>query len=197
MPGARDPRHRESSPDAEQPRQGLGVRIPWLGIGILVLCGVTAWAYWGSLTAPFHFDDHLFLQSSRVTDPQAWRANLDPLQLRQVTYLTFHLNYRLGGTEPAGYHWVNLLVHLANVVLLWLVLRLLLARHPQAGPEAFRRLLPWAAAGVFALHPIQSEAVNYIYQRSTLLAAFFLLISAALLLQAARRRIRGVWLIIA
>ncbi len=160
--------------------------------GLAALAAITAWTYWGSLTAPFHFDDSLFLQSARVTDPRAWIKDLDPTQLRQFTYLTFHWNYRLGGTEPAGYHAANLGIHLVNVLLLYLVARLLFAKRPQASSEPTGRWPSLAAAGIFALHPIQSEAVNYVYQRSVLLAGFFALICAAALFEPAegwKRRI--------
>ncbi len=171
----------------------MKIKTPGPRVGVAALAAVTAWIYWGSLAAPFHFDDNLFLQSSRVTDPRAWLENLDPMQLRQFTYLTFHLNYRLGGTAPAGYHGVNLAIHLANVLLLYMVLGLLVAKRREAAAEPTGRWLPLAAAGVFALHPIQSEAVNYVYQRSTLLAAFFALISASALVKTTEGRKRGIF----
>ena len=83
------------------------------------------------------------------------------------------MNYRLGGRNPAGYHLFNLIVHLANALGIYLLVRLLCAGKSDLSNMMIRRWLPFTAAGIFALHPIQSQAVNYIYQRSTLLAAFF------------------------
>lgn len=140
-------------------------------LSLLALLALTSWVYWGSLAHPFHFDDALFLQSAQVTEAANVWDILNPAQGRQITYLTFFLNYRLGGTDPSGYHLVNLLLHLANVTAVFF-LSGILAKKPENGGKEFNRWLPLAAAGVFALHPIQSEAVNYIYQRSALLAGF-------------------------
>jgi tetratricopeptide (TPR) repeat protein len=72
------------------------------------------------------------------------------------------LNRQLGAGDPLGYHLFNLLFHLAAVLVAW---------------ECLRRLLPLRAAliaGVlFALHPIESEAVDYVWARGILLAALF------------------------
>jgi hypothetical protein len=91
---------------------------PWLAI--LAVLGVTLWVYWGALAAPFQFDDTLFLQSSRVTAPEGLLATFDPSQLRQFTYLTFHVNYRLAGDKSSSYHLVNLLLHGANARAEWM-----------------------------------------------------------------------------
>ena len=136
----------------------------------------TLWVYWGSLHAPFHFDDSLFLESPQVTDPGDPAFLIKPAQTRPLSYLTFYWNYRFGGRNAEGYHLVNLLLHLINVVLMYLFTRLLFEGRPEATGFA-GRAIPIASAGVFALHPIQSEAVNYIYQRSVLLAAFLSLLA--------------------
>jgi Tfp pilus assembly protein PilF len=155
----------------------LGANRKPILVGLTLLLGVTLWAFWGSLKSPFHFDDNLFLQSTQVTEPGNFWFLLKPAQTRQLTYLTFYWNYRLGKTHPAGYHLVNLLLHLANVVALYLFAKLLVRRRPESFDPKVQRWLPVAAAGVFALHPVQAEAVNYVYQRSTLLAAFFTLLA--------------------
>jgi tetratricopeptide (TPR) repeat protein len=82
-----------------------------------------------------------------------------PLQTRPLTWFTFWLNRQIGAGDPLGYHLFNLMFHLAAVLLAW---------------ECLRRLLPervaMIAAMLFALHPIQSEAVNYVWARSIALA---------------------------
>ncbi len=91
---------------------------------------------------------------------EIWR----PLQTRPLTYFTFWLNYRLGGANPAGYHLANLLLHLGAVLLL---ARTLARRLPE------RAVL--AATALFALHPIQAEAVLYVFARATVLATLLCL----------------------
>jgi len=111
-------------------------------------------AFGGCLWGSFHFDDYSLFSGS------LWR----PFDIRPLTYLTFWINSKIGGHDPAGYHAVNLLVHLISVVLLWVALRRLVS--PRAA---------WIAAALFAVHPMDAEAVNYVFARSTLLATVFCL----------------------
>ena len=90
-----------------------------------------------------------------------WR----PFEIRPVTYLTFWLNAQ-AGRDPFGYHAMNLALHLAAAILLFLALRALV-------PEK----AAWIAAAIFAVHPFQAEAVNYIFARSIELATIFCLLS--------------------
>src|SRR5207247_958316 len=155
-------------------------------ISIIATLALTAWVYWGCLKSPFHFDDSLFLASSQITEPgNVWRI-LNPAQGRQLTYLTYFLNYRIGRANPAGYHLINLLLHLANVAVVFLFCRAALRAYPDASRKTIHDGLPFGAAAVFALHPVQSESVNYIYQRATLLAALFSLTSLTLFIASDR-----------
>lgn len=115
-----------------------------------------------SLAHPFHFDDALILADSNVTNTARWSHFLNPFHLRQLTYFTFYLNYLAGGNSPAGFHAVNVLIHIANAILLFHLLK----RFIEPATAA-------VAAAVFLVHPIQTEPVLYVYQRSTLLACLF------------------------
>jgi tetratricopeptide (TPR) repeat protein len=139
----------------------------------LIVAGVLLFA--ASLNDPFHFDDELIRIDSNVTTPARWAHFFNPFYLRQFTFFTFYLNHLAGGLNPAGYHAVNVLIHIANAVLLFLLLR--------------RFVEPWVAgmaAALFLVHPVQTEAVLYVYQRSILLACFFSLLA---LIALANRRI--------
>ncbi len=146
------------------------ISTPWLervAVGIAILAALIFIAYGNSLTAGFHFDDYAALTDPYVAGPGFGWEIFRPAQTRPLTYLTFHWNYLAGGTDPAGYHWVNLLLHLANSILMLLIAR--------------RHLPPVAAlivAAVFAVHPLQTEAVTYVFARSTLLTTFFALLAA-------------------
>jgi protein O-mannosyl-transferase len=195
------PRHAESADrsakqmvfDAGRRKSLSASRISRLVAWILLL-GVILWTFWSSLRNPFHFDDNLFLQSPQVTDPGDPWYLLKPTQTRQLTYLTFYWNYRIGGTSPAGYHAVNLLLHLLNVLAIYWFVRLLMRRYPQPQAGLMHSCLPLVAAGIFALHPVQTEAVNYVYQRSVILAALFVLLSMSSYLQARHSPHRKIWL---
>jgi Tfp pilus assembly protein PilF len=135
-----------------------------------LVLGLTAAAlllYGASLNDPFHFDDSLIINDSNVTNPGRWLHFFNPLHLRQLTFFSFYLNHLVGGGNPAGYHAVNVLLHAANAVLL----AFLVGRFAS-------RWVAIAAATLFLVHPIQTEAVLYIYQRSLLLACFFSLLGA-------------------
>jgi hypothetical protein len=122
--------------------------------------------YGACLTAPFQFDDYAILSDPAITSAGGWLDVWRPLQTRPLSYFTFWLNYRLHGREPAGYHAVNLALHLAAVLLLWDVLARRIPKRPAL-----------IAAALFALHPIQSEPVLYVFARGTLLMAVFCLLS--------------------
>lgn len=169
----------------------------WRAAEIAPILVLTLWAYWGCLKNPFHFDDALFLASPQVTEPGDPLFLLKPSQSRQLAYLSLFMNYRLGGKNPAGYHLVNLIVHLANALGIYLLVRLLCAGKSDLSNSMMRRWLPLTAAGIFALHPIQSQAVNYIYQRSTLLAAFFTIAAMCAFVWSERARRRAPFLLLA
>jgi hypothetical protein len=134
-----------------------------------------------SLSHSFHFDDALIAADSNVTNPARWAHFFNPFHLRQLTFFSFYLNHLAGGLNPAGYHAVNVAIHIANAVLLFWLLRRFL-----------EHWIATAAAAIFLVHPIQTESVLYVYQRSTLLACFFSLLGLTAL---AKRRIG--WAILA
>ena len=129
----------------------------------LALAGLVLFG--ASLNDPFHFDDALFLNDSNVTNPARWHHFLNPLHLRQLTFFTFYVNHILSGTNAVTYHALNVGLHIANAILFFMLLN-----------KWVDRRIAWIAAAVFLMHPIQTEPVLYIYQRSVLLAAFFSLL---------------------
>src|SRR5438093_1123163 len=131
---------------------------------VLVFAGVLLFA--SSFNDPFHFDDVLITNDANVTKAAQWFHFFNPLHLRQLTFFTFYLNHLAAGLDPAGFHVVNVLLHVANSVLLFLLLR-----------RFVERWIAMAAAAIFLVHPIQTSAVLYVYERSTLLACFFSLLA--------------------
>lgn len=134
---------------------------------------ILVWAaYWNSLSGGFHFDDQaIFLDSGIMSPGFGWNI-LRLMQTRPLTFLTFHWNYLAGGAAAFGFHAVNVSLHAANTVLVMLI-----ARHRLRAPMAL------LAAALFAVHPLQTQAVNYVFERATLLAAFFALLSLLLFLR--------------
>ncbi len=143
----------------------------------LIVAAAAGIVYSGSLDHPFLFDD----MGSVVHNPQI--RSLDPAVAlapppetpvggRPLVNLSFALNYAVGGLDPAGYHLVNILLHIGNALLLFGVVAGVGRRlaHRSLGEGA-----GIAVALLWAVHPLNSEAVNYMTQRTELLMAFFYL----------------------
>ncbi len=138
---------------------------PGPSIGLAAILLLTLAAYAPTLLSSFHFDDFALLSDPAIASPNGWWRVFRLQQTRPLTYLTFWLNYQLGGTQPLGYHVFNLIVHIAAALAVWAVARRILLLQAAL-----------VATAVFALHPIQSEAVAYVFARATLLTTLFCLL---------------------
>lgn len=121
------------------------------------------------------FDDDLLLLSNpqiRALDGASiWAMVTESVGSNYIplTTFTFALHYRLWGFEPFGYHLVNVCLHAITALLVWLFAWRLTS-------SIWISLL---AALIFAVHPLQLEAVAVPVQRKTLLAAAFFFSSLA------------------
>lgn len=182
--GTRGPnRHGEdplAPPATPSPAAGRRDRTIHLPERPLLIAGALA-AFGGAVLGSFHFDDYAIFSDPALTSPTGWWEVWGALYTRPLTYFTFWLNYQLGGREPLGYHLFNLALHIGAVLLLF---------------ELLQRLIPRRAALVgallFAIHPILSEAVAYVFARAILLAAVFSLLAAIAWLDG-RRWLAVVW----
>lgn len=161
-------------------------------IPLALLAMVALLPYLNSLGNGFQWDDFHHIRENPAirdlgtipqffTDPSTFSRNPTPMY-RPLLMVTYALNHAAGGYEVAGYHLVNMALHVLAVLLFHRLLLLLVPRAGETGAA-------WAAAALFAVHPLNSQAVNYISSRSVLLASSLLL--AALVLYAlgrARRR---------
>ena len=134
-------------------------RMPWPLLLLVLL------AFGSTLTSSFHFDDYSLFSDPIVTSASGWWEVFRLERTRPLTYLTFWLNYQLGGTAAWGYHAVNLVCHLMAVWLAWSVFNRLVERRAAI-----------LATVVFAVHPVQTEPIAYVFGRATLLAALFCLL---------------------
>jgi protein O-mannosyl-transferase len=132
----------------------------------LILGGL---AYLPSLSGPLIFDDfHL-----PFSDPNAARmpAHFWIGGVRPMLMASYWLNYLISGTQTFSYHAVNLLLHSASAVIVFFILQSLLKL---ASLEKNAFLFALFGAGIFLLHPLQSESVAYISGRSELVSGLFL-----------------------
>ena len=114
-----------------------------------------------------------------------------PMPHRPLPYYTFAVNYAVHGLDPRGYHAVNLAIHLANGLLGWWVAREVLRRLGLGGAAGRIAL---AATTLWLVHPLCTQAVDYVYQRIESLATLAILGTVACFLQAARSPRPARWL---
>lgn len=143
---------------------------------LLVLA--TLAVYSNSFLGPFIFDDH----DSITRNPSITKISTslfpppdEPLSGRPLVSLSFALNYAVGGFNPVGYHVVNVALHiLCGLTLFGLVRRTLVAFRPAAAQQASG--LAFLVTLLWLLHPLNTEAVTYVTQRTELMVALFLLL---------------------
>lgn len=146
-------------------------------------------AYAATPFAAFQFDDfNVIVKNTKVHSLQAWWDSLPGL--RMLLKLSYTLDW-LTGAQAFSFHLSNLLLHLANTLLLFFWLQALL-QNTRPEQSASNARIAFLAALLWSLHPAQTEAVTYIAGRSVSLMAFFCL--ATLLVQARRPRHWRIWL---
>jgi tetratricopeptide (TPR) repeat protein len=150
----------------------------WRGVAAaLLVVTVGAVAYSNTFAVPFQFDDLVVI----TAEPSITAFHPSLLSRRFLGDLSFALSYRWFGERTAGYHVVNLLVHLANALLVLRLVRQLWRTDPLRESTWSGRAEPIAllAALLFVAHPMQTQAVTYIVQRYASLAAMFFLASVS------------------
>jgi hypothetical protein len=160
---------------ASAPPESWRPPLPWWAWGLLLTATVAVYA--NSLPNGFHYDDvAMVLQNPAVQHIERlpehfWSVTIGNQEgtpsYRPLVMVTYGLNYWWGGTDPVGYHVVNIGLHAAASVFVVLLIWSLLGR-------AVAALFGGVA---FAIHPIQTEAVNYITARSSLLYTVLALVA--------------------
>lgn len=121
---------------------------------------------------------------------------------RQVGYLSFALNYALNPTwEPFGFHLVNVVIHILTGIMIFFLLKTVLAtlwRYVPGSESAGGApadlsgdFIPALAALIFLVHPLQTQAVSYVTQRFTSLSVLLYVATVLAYLRARLRFERG------
>ena len=136
----------------------------------LLLAVTTILAYQPAWHGGFIWDDDAYITNNELlTAPDGLRRiwfSLDsPSQYFPLVYTMFRFERAWWGLSPTGYHFVNILLHIANALILWSLLARL--RVPGA----------WLAGAIFALHPVQVESVAWITERKNVLMGLFFLLT--------------------
>lgn len=154
-------------------------RNPWTWIyaaAALVALLAAFEVYWPAIRGPFLLDDMslYYMRPNAAEIPLlAWVHQVRPLLM-----FTFWANFQQSGAQSTfGYHVVNVFLHFCNAIFIFLIVRRVLG---WAAVEEMRaRILAFFAAGLFLLHPLQTESVSYIASRSETLSVFFVLAALA------------------
>ncbi len=143
-------------------------------VGFLLLVSLVITAYAFAISHPFQLDDRIIVEENPYVLDHQWGTILtssywesfdsvlgdEQALYRPFTVLSYAINHAVLGPSPAGYRVVNVLLHLLVVGFVFLILRTWFGGLPALG-----------GAALFALHPLQTEAVTYISGRADVLAA--------------------------
>ena len=139
------------------------------GLGAALIVLMTVVAYLPAMRAGFVWDDDLYVtQNPLLTDPDGlrriWFSAHHQSQYFPLVFTTLRFEREWWGLNPVGYHVVNVLLHAANALLVWALLRRL------GLPGA------WLAAAVWAVHPVNVESVAWVTElKNTQSTLFYLL----------------------
>lgn len=174
---------------------------------------VLATVYADGLRGEFIFDDHPAIvdnESIRQLWPLWGQAATGgpinpqkntPLTARPLVNLSFAVNYHLGVLDPFGYRVGQLIIHGLATLLLWrIVLETLRMPRFRGRWDPFAGRLSFVAALVWALHPLNTESVNYVTQRTELMMGLFYLLTLYACIRywcCDRAGVRWSWLIVA
>jgi tetratricopeptide (TPR) repeat protein len=155
----------------------------WQG-GLIVL--LVFLAYLPALRGGFIWDDDVYVTNNPLlTAPDGlrriWFSMDSPSQYFPLTYTVFRIEHSLWGLNPIGYHWINVLLHAINALLVWLLLKRL------SVPGA------WLAAALFGLHPVQVESVAWITELKSVLSLFFILLTLGCWIEFVGDRSKRFW----
>ncbi|MGO8705622.1 MAG: tetratricopeptide repeat protein [Candidatus Brocadiia bacterium] len=146
----------------------------------ILIAVIAAWS--NSFNGAFIFDDQVAIRDNpTLRHFPAWESfvppHANPISRRPVVNLTLAINYALGGLDVRGFHAGNLLIHLLAALLLFgIVRRTLLAPSLREKFGGAASGLALAVVLIWAVHPLLTESVTYLTQRTEcLLGLFFLL----------------------
>ncbi|MCH7959583.1 MAG: hypothetical protein IID08_05610 [Candidatus Hydrogenedentes bacterium] len=149
---------------------------------LILLAGAAVFA--NSFAIPFIYKDYgRIVENAAVhhlsTAPEAWAEGA----MTPLAAITYALNWSSGSGDLFPFRLFNVILHLFNAVLVFLLCRRLLGRkHPE--------IVAMAGGMLFVAHPAVTQSVNYLSERSVLLMTFFALASILLFLRATDRDTR-------
>src|ERR1017187_6497435 len=168
----------------------------WMPVVVALLCAAT---YRNTFHVPFLFDDLPTITQNPATR-RLWplseviASDIPALVGRPLISLSLAVNYAVGGYDVVGWHLFKLMVHFLNALLVFGGGRRTLGSTPSDQGEPSRALwVAYAAAVLWMLHPLVTESVTYVFQRTELLMALFLLLTLYCFTRAIESPHKVVW----
>jgi tetratricopeptide (TPR) repeat protein len=153
----------------------LSIRQKYSIVAVLMLIVLTLGIYWPVQNYEFiRYDDNVYVtinkyvRSGITLDGICWAFSTTYAEFwHPLTWLSLMLDYQLFGMNAGGYHWTNVIIHIFNTILLFLLFRNLTGA---IWRSAF-------VAALFAVHPINVESVAWVAERKNVLSTFFWLLT--------------------
>jgi hypothetical protein len=140
--------------------------------------------YADTLTTPFIFDDlHNIYNNPHIRVPAlsfenlAWAGFESPESRRPVANISLALNYYFSGYNLVSYHVVNILIHIACGIFLYLLAKATLQTPALRSRYEKFGWIPFITVFIWLVHPLQTQSVAYIIQRMNSMAAMFYILS--------------------
>jgi hypothetical protein len=172
----------------------VNARPPRVWLALALLCVTSLIVYAPSFLVPFQFDDYGRLANNAALQAGEFLAALTWLgNSRLLPSLTLWFDYQLYGDDPTGYHLLNLAMHLIAACGVFALAAALCATPRLRGrwTPGGALVLATVAALLFAVHPVQTEAVTYIIQRAAVMAAAFYIWAAVCFVRGRNRANAG------
>lgn len=206
-------RRRQSSPARPWHANWALSRRAGHGLGLLVVSLAVFAVYLPAAEGPFIFDDSATIVNN-ASIRQLWplavigegTGPLDPppetpVYGRPLVNLSFAVNYHFGALDPRGYRVVHMILHCLSACLLWaIVARTLRSEYFRGAFDRVADLLSFTAALIWAVHPLVTESVVYVTQRTELMMGFLYLATLYCAIRywsASRSAPRTSWLVMA
>ena len=164
-------------------RTGSAAQLLRLAIGPVAVAALTALIYVSALTTPFVYDDHyLIVENQSIGDLTDLWAIVVLQPTRPLVNLSYAIDHAIWGLNPFGYHLTNVLLHILNVILLYVLTRRLVEDRERRHPSPPRAPISapgaaFAVALLLGVHPMMTSAVVYVAGRAEVLCATFFLAS--------------------
>ncbi len=166
-------------------------------IRIIITLILVLIVYSNTVYHPFHYDDIGVATKSDLIEGSLsdfWKKTVgsggDIFFHRLFLRYSFALNYHWGEGSVVSYHIINILLHLLNASLIYLILKNILTNNlsfnKQEEPpckKPYLEFIPFFSSLIFAVHPLNTETVTFISSRSSGMCTFFYLLSLYLFIQ--------------